>query len=51
MKEQILAFLEWVENNRATYLYHDNGYSDSYPLWDKEVLDLVEDYIKSQEEE
>lgn len=50
MKEEILAFLDWAENNRASYICYDSGY-DFHSIYGRELEQLIDDYIKSQEEE
>lgn len=52
-EEDIWHFVDWIEKNRAVSLYHNNGYDDPHPLWDKEIEELVKDYLiwNPQEEE
>lgn len=51
MKEQILDFLEWAEKTQASTLCYNDGYSVEYYLSPVETIELVDDYIKSQEEQ
>ena len=50
-KEEILNFLEWIDLNRGISLWYCNGYDEPSPLWAKKIEELIDDYIKSQEEE
>jgi len=49
MKEEILAFLEWAEKTQASSLCYNDGYSAEYYLSPEETIELVDEYIKSQE--
>lgn len=51
MKEEILAFLEWAEKTQASSLCYNDGYSAEYYLSPAETMELIDDYLKSQEEE
>lgn len=51
MKEEILAFLEWAEKTQASTLCYNDGYSAEYYLSPAETIELIEDYIESQEEQ
>lgn len=50
MKEEILAFLKWLECSRAVSLFKDNSFDEPYALWNSEIEDLVNEFTKSQEE-
>lgn len=51
MKEEILAFLEWAEQHYAGYLLYDTGYDDPRSFNQYEINDMIDEFIKSQEEE
>lgn len=51
MKDEILAFLDWAENNRATNLCRCDGYDEPTILYNTATEELIDDYLKSLEEE
>ncbi len=51
MKEDILAFLEWAENSRATNLCHCHGYDEPSILYSTATEQLIDEYLKYLEEE
>lgn len=51
MKEEILAFLKWAETTQASTLCYNDGYSAEYYLSSAETMELIDDYLKSLEEQ